>query len=40
MPPISFPHDPEVTPDLAREHGLTDDEYARVQEVLGRTECG
>ncbi len=37
MPPVSFPHDPEVTLDLAREHGLTDDEYARVQEILGRT---
>ncbi len=37
MTPVSLPHDPEVTPDLAKEHGLTDDEYARVQEILGRT---
>ncbi|PAP75804.1 phosphoribosylformylglycinamidine synthase subunit PurL [Rubrivirga marina] len=37
MPPVSLPHDREVTPDLAREHGLTDDEYARVCEILGRT---
>ena len=36
MTPQPLPADPEVTPDLAREHGLTDDEYARVQEVLGR----
>lgn len=37
MTPASLPHDPEVTLDLAREHGLTDDEYARVHEILGRT---
>ena len=37
MTPAALPHDPAVTPDLAREHGLTDDEYARVQEILGRT---
>ena len=37
MTPQPLPHDPEVTPDLAREHGLSDDEYARVQEILGRT---
>ena len=35
--PQPLPHDPAVTPELAREHGLTDDEYARVQEILGRT---
>ncbi|WP_420456164.1 phosphoribosylformylglycinamidine synthase subunit PurL [Rubrivirga sp.] len=35
--PQPLPHDPEVTPELATEHGLTDDEYARVQEILGRT---
>ncbi|MEM0963947.1 MAG: phosphoribosylformylglycinamidine synthase subunit PurL, partial [Bacteroidota bacterium] len=34
--PRQLPGDPEVTLDLAREHGLTDDEYARVQEILGR----
>ncbi|WP_412069493.1 phosphoribosylformylglycinamidine synthase subunit PurL [Rubrivirga sp. IMCC43871] len=37
MTPQPQPHDPEVTPDLAREHGLTDDEYAVIQKVLGRT---
>ncbi|MDT0631477.1 phosphoribosylformylglycinamidine synthase subunit PurL [Rubrivirga sp. S365] len=36
MTPQPLPADPEVTDALAREHGLTDDEYARVQEVLGR----
>ncbi|MEM1116910.1 MAG: AIR synthase related protein, partial [Bacteroidota bacterium] len=36
MPPVSFPADPEVTLDLARDHGLTDDEFARVNEILGR----
>ncbi|WP_412061593.1 phosphoribosylformylglycinamidine synthase subunit PurL [Rubrivirga sp. IMCC45206] len=40
-PPHSLPRsldgDPEVTPELAREHGLTDDEYAVIQGVLGRT---
>ena len=36
MTPTALPADPEVTPELAREHGLTDDEYARVREVLGR----
>ena len=35
--PQPQPDDPEVTPALATEHGLTDDEYARVQEILGRT---
>ena len=29
--------DPEVTLDLAREHGLADGEYARILELLGRT---
>ncbi len=37
MTPAALPADPEVTLDLAREHGLTDDEYARIREVLGRT---
>ena len=36
MTPQPLPSDPEVTPALAREHGLTDDEYGKVQEVLGR----
>jgi len=30
-------HEPEVTPDLAREHGLTDEEYGWVVDKLGRT---
>ncbi len=32
----SFPGDPPVTPQLVREHGLTDEEYARIQKMLGR----
>jgi phosphoribosylformylglycinamidine synthase len=28
--------DPEVTLELAREHGLTDEEYASILEILGR----
>ncbi|MEO0557223.1 MAG: phosphoribosylformylglycinamidine synthase subunit PurL [Bacteroidota bacterium] len=35
--PIRQPADPDVTLELARDHGLTDDEYARIQEILGRT---
>lgn len=35
--PQSLPADPEITPALATEHGLTDDEYARVLDILGRT---
>ena len=35
--PTPQPADPEVTDALARDHGLTDEEYARVQEILGRT---
>ena len=35
--PVRQPGDPDVTDALARDHGLTDDEYARVQEILGRT---
>ena len=36
MTPVRQPADPEITPDLAREHGLTDEEFARVQDILGR----
>jgi phosphoribosylformylglycinamidine (FGAM) synthase-like enzyme len=32
----SFPHDPPVTPDLARAHKLTVDEYATARAALGR----
>ncbi|MCP4583717.1 MAG: phosphoribosylformylglycinamidine synthase subunit PurL [candidate division Zixibacteria bacterium] len=28
--------EPEVTPDLVKEHGLNDEEYARILEILGR----
>ena len=31
-----FDNHPEISPELVREHGLTDDEYARVLECLGR----
>jgi phosphoribosylformylglycinamidine synthase subunit PurL len=30
------PGDPEITPSLVEEHGLTADEYRRIQEILGR----
>ena len=29
--------DPEITPDLISQHGLTDSEYAYIEEILGRT---
>ena len=29
--------EPEVTPELAYEHGLTEDEYERILDILGRT---
>jgi phosphoribosylformylglycinamidine synthase len=32
-----FPGDPPVTPQLVREHGLSDDEYARIEDMLGRS---
>jgi phosphoribosylformylglycinamidine synthase len=35
--PANFPHDPPVTPELARAHKLTDDEYALALRALGRT---
>ena len=31
-----FPGDPPITPELIREHHLTDDEYARIEQMLGR----
>jgi phosphoribosylformylglycinamidine synthase subunit PurL len=34
--PASFPGDPKVTPELARSHKLSPDEYARIEERLGR----
>lgn len=35
--PVALAADPEVNENLARDHGLTDEEYARVVEKLGRT---
>ncbi len=35
--PAPFPGDPVVTPELAPELGLSDAEYARAEEALGRT---
>src|SRR5271170_1288706 len=37
MPATSVPHDLPVTRELAREHKLTEDEYALVLRALGRT---
>jgi phosphoribosylformylglycinamidine synthase len=34
---VSAPPDPRVDLALAREHGLTDEEYAEILEILGRT---
>jgi phosphoribosylformylglycinamidine synthase len=36
-PPPPFPGDPAITPDRVREHHLSDDEYARITALLGRT---
>lgn len=35
--PVNLPGEPEVTIELAREHGLTDEEYGWVLDKLGRT---
>ena len=37
LPPTPFPGDPPITPQLVREHNLTDAEYARITALLGRT---
>jgi phosphoribosylformylglycinamidine synthase subunit PurL len=34
--PVNFPGEPEVTPELAKHHGLTEEEYARILKLLGR----
>jgi len=34
---VSAPRDPVVDLELAREHGLTDEEYGQILEILGRT---
>ena len=36
-PPTPFPGDPPITPACVREHRLSDDEYARITAILGRT---
>jgi phosphoribosylformylglycinamidine synthase len=36
-PPTPFPGDPAITPQLVREHNLTDTEYERITTLLGRT---
>ena len=36
-PPTPFPGDPPITPQLVREHNLTDGEYQRITTLLGRT---
>ena len=35
--PVNLPGEPEVTIELAREHGLTDEEYGWIVDKLGRT---
>jgi len=35
--PTAFPGDPAITPALVREHNLTDEEYRRIEALLGRT---
>src|SRR5205807_2391445 len=35
--PTPFPGDPAITPQLVREHNLTDPEYERITTLLGRT---
>ena len=34
---LPFPGDPPVTPQLVRDHNLTDEEYGRIEALLGRT---
>jgi len=35
-PPTPFPGDPPITPELVRDHNLTDEEYHRIAAMLGR----
>jgi phosphoribosylformylglycinamidine synthase subunit PurL len=35
LPPMTLPQNPAITPEIIREHGLTPDEYAKVQQLLG-----
>ena len=34
--PVSLPPDPEITPAVIAKHGITPDEYERIQKILGR----
>ena len=36
-PVAAFPGDPPITPSLVREHNLTEEEYRRIEALLGRT---
>src|SRR5437870_716916 len=36
MNPVALPGEPAVDLELARSHGLTADEYAKIQKLLGR----
>ncbi len=36
IPQAVVKEEPAVTPELAREHGLTDEEYERIMQILGR----
>lgn len=36
MKPVRHPQDPPITPELVAEHGLSPEEYARIEEILGR----
>jgi phosphoribosylformylglycinamidine synthase len=35
--PLPRPGDPDVTPELVADHGLSEEEYTRLRDVLGRT---
>jgi phosphoribosylformylglycinamidine synthase subunit PurL len=35
-PLLARPGDPEITPELVDEHGLSVEEYDRIREILGR----
>src|SRR5579864_4993921 len=35
FPPMAQPQNPAITPELIREHGLTPEEYAKIEQLLG-----
>jgi phosphoribosylformylglycinamidine synthase II len=35
FPPMTHPQNPAITPELIREHGLTPEEYAKIEQLLG-----